>query len=105
MAEYKISGIWKDNNNVITHYAFHKVTATGVTRASKISKAQAIALFGEGGNTAITWIWNYNQARWVNGEPVSVINGSTGKFLRSNPDNQLTDNLGHLINYDWIERA
>ena len=25
MAEFKISGIWKDSNNVITHYAIHIV--------------------------------------------------------------------------------
>jgi hypothetical protein len=33
---------------------------------------------------------------------VEVIKGSTGKYLRSNPDNSLTDNLEHLIDYDWI---
>lgn len=35
MAEYKISSIWKDANSVITHYAFHTVTANGATRTTK----------------------------------------------------------------------
>ena len=41
MATYKISGIWKNSEGVITHYAFHTVTQEGTTRASKISKATA----------------------------------------------------------------
>lgn len=43
MAKYKISGVWKDSNNVITDYAFHTVNENGISRAIK-SKAQAIAL-------------------------------------------------------------
>jgi Protein of unknown function (DUF3892) len=102
MAVYRISGVWKDANNVITHYAFHTLVENGTTRARKISKAEAIALLETRGNSATTWIWNYTQAGWNIGETVQVINGSPGKFLRSNPDNKLTDNLGHLINFDWI---
>jgi Protein of unknown function (DUF3892) len=103
MALFRISGVWKDSNNVITHYAFHTVTAeTSATRASKKSKAEAIALLEIKGNSATTWIWNYDRAAWLIGEPVQIINGSYGKYLRSNPDNKLSDNLGHLINFDWI---
>jgi hypothetical protein len=102
MTQFRISGIWKDANSVITHYAFHTVGATSTSRASKTSKAQAIALLETNGNSAVTWIWNYSQANWNIGETVQVVNGSNGKFLRSNPDNRLTDNLGHLIDFDWI---
>lgn len=102
MTTYRISGIWKDSNRVITHYAFHTVTATGVTRASKKSKAQAIALLETAGNIAKTWVWDYTKGGWNIGETVSVVNGSSEKYLRSNPDNEVTDNLAHLINFDWI---
>jgi hypothetical protein len=102
MAEYRISGIWKDTNSVITHYAFHTVTLTGITRATKKSKVDAIALLEINGNSAVTWLWNYSSAGWKIGETVQVINGSTGKYLRSNQDSKLIDNLGHLINFDWI---
>jgi len=102
MAQFKISGVWKDPNNVITHYAFHTVGENSTTRAVKTSKAQAIVLLDTKGNYAITWVWNYSLARFNDGENVEVVNGANGKYLRSNPDNKVTDNLGHLIDFDWI---
>ncbi len=102
MAQFRISGVWKDSNNVITHYAFHTIGETSISRASKTSKLQAIALLETKGNSATTWVWNYSLAKWSIGENVEVINGSNGKYLRSNPDNKITDNLGHLIDFDWI---
>ena len=102
MATYRISGVWKDANNVITHYAFHTVGESSTSRATKKSKAQAIAIVETAGNTSTTWVWNYTQAKWNVGEKVEVVNGANGKYLRSNPDNKLTDNLGHLIDFDWI---
>lgn len=102
MAIFRISGVWKDENNIITNYAFHTVVEGSVYRATKISKAKAVALLETRGNTATTWIWNYTQAKWNVGENVEVVNGINGKYLRSNPDNKITDNLGHLIDFDWI---
>lgn len=102
MAKYRISGVWKNTNNVITDYAFHAVGETSISRAIKKTKAQAIALLEINGNSAVTWIWDYSSEAWKIGETVQVINGSNGKYLRSNPDNKLTDNLAHLIDFDWI---
>lgn len=102
MAKYRITGIWVNSNKVITHYAFHIVGENSTSRATKTTKADAIALLERPGNTATTWIWNYKIAGWDVGETVTVINGTSGKYLRSNPDNKLTDNLEHLIDFDWI---
>lgn len=102
MTVYRISGIWKNSSDVITHYAFHKVSETSISRATKKSKSQAIELLETSGNSATTWVWNYRTAEWNIGETVRVVNGGNGKYLRSDPDNQLTDNLGHLIDFDWI---
>jgi hypothetical protein len=102
MALFRISGVWMNADNVITYYAFHTVSDTSTGRAVKKSKAEAIRLLEEKGNSATTWMWNYKQAKWNIGEKVEVVNGSNGKYLRSNPDDQLTDNLQHLIDYDWI---
>lgn len=102
MAEYRISGVWKDSRDVITHYAFHTVGETSTTRAIKKSKAEAIRLLETFGNTAKTWVWNYTRSGWVIGESVEVVNGASGKYLRSNPDNTKTDNLAHLMDFDWI---
>lgn len=102
MAKYRISGVWKDSNDVITHYAFHTVSEKSISRASKKTKADAIKLLETSGNSAETWMWNYTTARWKIGENVEVINGSNGKYLRTDPDNTTTDNLAHLIDFDWI---
>ncbi len=102
MAQYRISGVWKNDSNTITHYAFHSVGTDSTSRASKTTKTQAIALLETPGNSAVTWVWNYNRGGWDIGEKVTVVNSTNGKYLRSNPDNRLTDNLGQLIDYDWI---
>jgi hypothetical protein len=101
MAQFRISGVWKDKDGAITHYAFHTITSDGTTRGVKTSKAAAIKIVDNPANEAITWLWNYQNASWKIGEKVTVIDNS---YLRSNPDNKLTDNLSHLINYDWFQQ-
>lgn len=103
MRQFTISGIWKDSNNVITHYAFHTINEKSISRATTKTKSEAISIIETAGNSATTWIWDYNQSAWNIGEKVEVINGANGKYLRSNPDNKLTDNLSHLIDFDWIQ--
>jgi hypothetical protein len=102
MADYKISGVWKNEDKVITHYAFHTKTQNGHTRATKRSKNDAVALVDNKENTVVTWVWDYSKSFWKLGEKVHVVDGENGKFLRSNPDNKLTDNLDHLIDFDWV---
>lgn len=102
MAKYGITGIWVNQNEVITHYAFHTIVENSISKATKTAKAVAIALLEQPGNTATTVVWNYNTAGWKFGENVTVVNGTNGKYLRSNPDNKLTDNLKHLIDFDSI---
>ncbi|MCZ4224966.1 DUF3892 domain-containing protein [Pedobacter rhodius] len=99
MAKFKISGVWKDKDGVITHYAFHEIVNNGISRAIKTDKTAAIKLLTNSNNTAVTWIWDYNTCFWNDGENVEVV---AGKYLRSNPDKKVTDNLAHLINYDWL---
>lgn len=41
MAIFRISGIWKDSNNVITHYAFHTVSESSIYRAVKKNKIRS----------------------------------------------------------------
>jgi hypothetical protein len=102
MTKYRISGVWKNSDNTITDYAFHTLNEDSISRASKKNKASAITLLETNGNEAFTWIWNYLESKWKIGEKVQVVNGANGKYLRSNPDNKLTDNLEHLIDFDWI---
>lgn len=104
MTKFRISGVWNNNDNVITHYAFHTVGESSTSRASKKTKEEAIRLLETPSNSAITWIWNYGQSNWNIGENVEVVNRITGKYLWSNPNDRTTDNLGHLIDYDWISQ-
>jgi hypothetical protein len=101
MAVYRISGIWK-KNGVISHYAVHTKTETSYTRAVKTSKADAIKLVEAKGNSVKTRMWDYVNFRWKDGADVEVVDGDTGKYLRSDPDAKTTDNLEHLINADWF---
>jgi hypothetical protein len=104
MATYRISGVWK-TDGVITHYAFHTLTdatKNTVTQVQKISKADAILLLEAPGNSATTLVWNYTHAGWYVEETVQVVGSGANKYLRSNPDKQVSDNLGHLPNYSLI---
>ncbi len=56
MPLFRISGVWKDFQNVITHYAFHTVSIHSVLTATKKTKAEAIGLLETEGNDATTWI-------------------------------------------------
>ncbi|MFI5163012.1 MAG: DUF3892 domain-containing protein [Sphingobacteriales bacterium] len=100
MAKYKISGVWKDTNGTITHYAFHTINTDSIDRGVKVTKTDAVRILSQTSNEAITWIWNYQTAYWKDGEKVEVVNGS---YLRSNPDGTVRDNLAHLIDYDWLK--
>jgi|SRR5690554_95655 len=104
MTKFRVSGVWKNNDNVITHYAFHTLGESFTSRASKKTKEEAIRLLETPSNSATTWIWSYGQSNWNIGENVEVVNRSTRKYLRSSPNDRTTDNLGHLIDYDWISQ-
>jgi len=105
MAKYRISGVWKESSNGISHYAIHEVTQANdyiVSKPVKTSKADAIKLLETKGNTATTLVWNYVQAGWYIGETVEIVGTGSAKYLRSNPDKSITDNLGHLPNFSLI---
>lgn len=103
MAIYRISSICKDDNDVITHYGFHtKLAGGGYTLVKKVTKAKAIEMLEAAGSSAMTWVWNYSTSRWVDGENVEVVGSGSNKYLRTNPDRRLTDNLAHLINLNWF---
>jgi hypothetical protein len=99
MRKYEISGVWKDSNGVITHYAIQEVTSSR-TKVLKTSKSNAIALVGNPDNKVTTILWNYKTATWNMGESVGVVER---KFLRSYPDGKASDNLAHLIDFDCLK--
>jgi hypothetical protein len=105
MAVYRITGIWEDSSGVITHYAIHEMIDLQkdiATMYKKTSKADAIKLVKKDENTVTTWLWSYTACKWKIGEHVRVVGSGSDKYLRTDPDSSLTDNLNHLINYKWF---
>ncbi len=106
MADYRITGIWKNSEGVITHYAMHKRKKKAddknftLYKAKKVSKDDAVRLLLNG-NTAKTYMWNYEDCRFDAGAKVEVVEGKP-LFLKSDPDSTEDDNLLHLINYAYI---
>jgi hypothetical protein len=104
MANYAISGVWKNSNNVITHYAIHHFSEKENTigLATKTTKSNAISLLDNSQNSAITILWNYNTEGWNRGATVSVVGSYPNKYLRTNQDGTVVDNLSNLINYGLV---
>jgi hypothetical protein len=106
MAEYRISGIWK-NGEVITHYSVHLRTknANGIGHtiepAVKMTKAATVTLLQNQQNNAKTYLWNYTSAGWSAGSDIHVVNANP-PFLRTNHDNIVKDNLLHLVDYGYV---
>ncbi|KQX10965.1 DUF3892 domain-containing protein [Flavobacterium sp. Root420] len=107
MAEYRISGIWKNSDGIITHYAVHLRTKNAdgksytIDKAVKMTKAAAVELLQKPSNTAKTYLWDYAAASWFAGGDVHVVAGNQS-FLRTTHDGTVRDNLLHLINYRYI---
>lgn len=107
MAEYRISGIWKNSQEVITYYAVHARTRNQagngyeIGQAIKMTKVDTVALLQNRVNSAKTFLWNYMRARWEAGEDIHVVNGNS-PFLRTNHDGTVKDNLLHLIDYRYV---
>lgn len=101
MAQYRISGVWKDKDLVIA-YAVHQIFEGATSKAKKLTSQQTIELLEMRDNTATTWIWNYTTGRWNVGDKVVIANEGDGKYLCCSRANKLTHQLNHLINLDWV---
>ncbi|MBN8623687.1 MAG: DUF3892 domain-containing protein [Flavobacteriales bacterium] len=104
MTHYAISGVWKDSNGTITHYAVHDVDVEKNTffKAKKYSKVQAVNLLDNSSTSARTLLWNYADECWKWGTYIDVVGTSPNKYLRTRHDGTERNNLAHLINYGWV---
>lgn len=106
MVNYTISGIWKDTNGVITHYAVHEFDDDDntISLATKMSKSAAVKLLEQSQNKVITMLWNYTDEGWKRGTDIIVVGTGNDKYLRTTQDSTVRDNLAHLINYGMITK-
>lgn len=105
MANYAISGVWKDSNGTITHYAIHDANFTANSTdnpAKKYSKAEAITLLDNSINSAKSMLWNYSTHGWNWGTTIQVVGTGTNRYLRTTQDGTVRDNLDHLIDYSFV---
>lgn len=98
MAKYYVTGIIKEtkgNHTFISKVTLHLVDDK-VHRAELKSKNEVIALI-KAKHEVYSATWNYNNISWTMGERVTteVINGE--EYLKTRPDDQLRDNLLHLL--------
>ena len=101
MANYFISGVWKNNQNDITHIYIHDDLPNNVFGfGRKITVTQGINLLNNG-NTLQMLDWNYTTATWQAKDFVTVVNAAN-PYLRSHKNNVINDNLDNALNYQAI---
>jgi len=106
MAEYRISGIWK-NGEIITHYAVHLRTRNAnndvyiIERADKMTKIATVTLIQNKQNSSKTYLWNYSTSKWNTGGEILIVNENP-PFLRTTHDEIIKNNLLHLIDYGFV---
>lgn len=102
MAKYYVTGVWKDANHVITHIQVNAPGTSGVLRPyAKWSVAQGVQFLSTSGNELSSATWNYTSANWKEGEKIIVVKQIL-KYLRTAPDNTVSDNLDNLIPMDQL---
>ncbi len=108
MADYAITGFLKNSDQVITHYILHTLTTEIVIlkhAGEKRTMAEVLKLVENPANNVVTMSWDYKEGEWQIGEQVDIVKKGNEKYLRTHPDNRLTNNLGHLIDFGLLEGA
>ena len=98
IANFFVSGVWKNSTGVITDVFLHAVTnnEANFNTGRKTSEAVTIALLEKGG-VIKTLIWNYSNAAWNKGAEIVVVTSNGKKYLRTKGDKTVRDNLDNLI--------
>ncbi|WP_338762027.1 DUF3892 domain-containing protein [Bernardetia sp. ABR2-2B] len=95
--KYRVSGIYRNQIGTITDYQVHKIE-NGRETIQKVNKGTLIFNIGMSTEVAKTYQWDYANGDWIDGEEIEIIKGDND-YLRTNPNNKKTDNLGNLIDY------
>lgn len=101
-ANYLISGIWMDKNEVITHVMLHRDDDATMTLGEKTSVANVISKI-KNNYTVMTIRWNYLWMRWSPGAQVIVVKEGTTEYLRTKKDSETIDNLDNLIDMAFFK--
>lgn len=95
LADYFISGVWKDSNDVITDVLLHTVNPDNSFQLGvKTSDTATISLIKKG-STVKTITWNYPD--WEIGALVGYARVKNREYLRTAPNSRIQDNLDNSI--------
>ncbi|RIV68703.1 DUF3892 domain-containing protein [Flagellimonas aequoris] len=102
LANYFISGVWKDSNDNITHVLLHMVNDDNSFQYGvKTTESVAINLIKQR-NTIKTITWGY--PNWQIGASVTYVNSNNREYLRTVANATQKDNLDNAINMSSIRR-
>ena len=101
-ADYFISGVWKDNNDNVTHVLLHEVEDGNSFKSGlKTNETTAINLI-KNNNVLYTITWGY--PNWQLGAELTYVqNNYNNEYLRTVPNASLKDNLDNSINMQVIK--
>jgi hypothetical protein len=99
VADFFITGVWKDSQKRITDVMLHAVNEDGSfkARGSKTNKVGVIALL-KNKKVIMTLTWDY--PGWNQGAYVTYENIGGQEFLRTAPNSSLKDNLDNSFPFD-----
>ena len=101
LANYVISGVWKDSSDNITHVMLHPVNDGDTwTMGEKTSESRAVTLL-KNGKIIRTIVWGY--PGWGIKSKVTYVTRSGKEFLRSDANATTKDNLDNLISMKAIK--
>jgi len=99
-ANYFISGVWKDNNDNITHVLLHEVNdGDSFIGGVKTTEFSAINLIKQN-NIIYTITWDY--PGWNLGANVTYVKNGNHEYLRTVANATKKDNLDNSINMKSI---
>lgn len=101
LADYFISGVWKEDNDNITHVLLHKVNDdNSFMYGVKTTELATINLIKQN-NTICTATWGYPD--WKLGASVTYVKSGNHEYLRTVANATKKDNLDNSINMKPIK--
>lgn len=98
--DYGVSAQRKDSNGVITAIKVHAFTADDtVDSGAEWTKSQGVSAIDDRGARMCTMLMNSGSGKWSIEARIRVVEGSHGKYLRSDADDTPRDNLGNLPSF------
>ena len=103
MANFYVSGVYKNADGIITHLVVHaEITEDPANntfwfgKGVKMTEKEVIAL-RNAGNVLQVILWNFSDQLWNAKAEINVIGADYNAYLRSTPDKSLADNLDNLL--------